>query len=427
MKKARAVKLSCCTLCIVFGGLVTQAKAVEHIDSWKQFRGDDGNGLALDAHLPTEWSAEKNIVWKTPIHGRGWSSPVIADGEIWLTTATEDGLQMSVVCIDFNSGAIKHDLLLFENTEVQPDYHLTNSYASPTPVIENDRVYVHFGTYGTACIDRTRASVLWQRRDLPCNHFRGPGSSPIVYRNLLIFHMDGFDYQYAIALNKQTGETVWRKEREVEYGTDNGDFFKAFSTPILISVNGQDQLISPASMSCIALEPETGKEIWRVRYEQHSTTVRPLYDGKRIYLSTGFGKGGAQLMCVRADGHGDVTNTHIDWVQTMNIGSKPSPVLVKGRLFDVTDDGILVRLDLQTGDIVWRERLTGKFSASLMATDEYLYAFDHDGKSYVFTVQDQPQRVAENTLPDGCNASPAVVGDSLIVRTTSHLYRIEDR
>jgi len=394
----------------------------QELASWHQFRGPSGDGLALEADLPTVWSEDQNIQWKIPIHGRGWSSPVVDQGEIWLTTATEDGLKMSVLCIALDTGKVKHDQLLFENETVQPDFHVTNTYASPTPILDAEHVFVHFGAYGTACLKRSDCSVLWQRRDLKCNHFRGAGSSPILYDNLLIFHMDGFDYQYAVALNRQTGETVWKKDRDIEYGTDNGDFFKAFSTPIIINVAGQDQLISPTSKACLALDPRTGDEIWRVRYEEHSTTVRPVFDGHRVYISTGFGK--AKMLCVRVDGQGDVTETHVDWIQHKSIGAKPSPVLVSGRLFDVTDDGILERIDLQTGEIVWRERLGGKFSASLLATAQHVYAFDHDGAGYVFTNSDEPQLVATNKLTDGCNASPAVVGNSLLVRTTTHLYHI---
>lgn len=399
-------------------------RATEPADSWKQFRGDSADGLALEADLPTEWNEETNVAWKTKIHGRGWSSPVVDEDEIWLTTATEDGLQMYVLCIDLNDGSVRHDQMIFENKDVQPDYHVTNSYASPTPVIEGEYLYVHFGAYGTACIRREDCRVLWQRRDLPCNHYRGAGSSPILYEDLLIFHMDGFDYQYAVALNKRTGETVWKRDREIDYGTDNGDLYKAFSTPIIIQVRGKDQLISPASKACLALDPRSGEEIWRVRYEEHSTTVRPLFDGQRIYLSTGFGK--AKMICVRVDGSGDVTDTHVDWVQKKSIGSKPSPVLVNGWLFDVTDAGVMERISTKTGKIEWQQRLGDKFSASLVANADYVYAFDHSGSGYVFTAAEDPQLVAQNMLPEGCNASPAIVGDSLILRTTSHLYKLQN-
>ncbi len=395
----------------------------QQLSSWHQFRGPTGDGLAIQAKLPTDWSDDQHVLWKTPIHGRGWSSPVEDAGQIWLTTASEDGLSMSAVCVDLKSGKVKHDAVIFTNETVQPDYHSTNSYASATPVLDREHAYVHFGAYGTACLRRNDCSVVWQRRDLPCNHFRGAGSSPILYGELLIFHMDGFDVQYAVALNRRTGETVWKADRNLDYGTDNGDVFKSFSTPLVINVKGKDQLISPTSTACLALDPLTGQEIWRVRYEEHSTTVRPVFDGKRVYISTGFGK--AKMVCARVDGTGDVTSTHVDWIQKKSIGSKPSPVLVGGRLFDVTDDGIMQRIDLTNGEIVWRQRLGGKFSASLIANSTHIYAFDHDGMGYVFTVADEPELVASNKLPDGCNASPAVVDDSLIIRTTSHLYRVQ--
>lgn len=411
--------LSCFLVCVV----CSSALATEP-PSWRQFRGDGSNGLAPEADLPTQWDSQTNVAWKAAIHGRGWSSPVIEGDEVWLTTATEDGFKMYALCFSLTDGSVLQDKLVFENEAVQEDYHVTNSYASPTPVIEGEFVYVHFGSYGTACIRRSDASTVWQRRDLPCNHYRGAGSSPILYENLLIFHMDGFDHQYAVALDKTTGKTVWKQPRDIDYGTENGDFYKAFSTPIIIQVDGQDQLISPASKACLALDPLSGKEIWRVRYEEHSTTVRPVFDGKRIYLSTGFGK--AKMVCVRVDGHGDVTDTHVDWVQKKSIGSKPSPVLIDGLLFDITDAGILERIAVESGEIEWQQRLGGKFSASLVATPSHLFAFDHEGKGYVFSVAEEPELIATNELPAGCNASPAIVGDSLIVRTTTHLYRLQN-
>lgn len=399
-------------------GIISSA----HSQSWPSFRGGPANGVSLESKIPIRWSDTEHVSWKTPIHGRAWSSPVVEGNEIWLTTASEDGLKMFAVCLALDSGKVLHDQLIFENTTVQPDFHATNTYGSPTPVIDGSFVYVHFGAYGTACLRRTDCTKVWERRDLPCNHYRGAGSSPIIYQGLLIFHMDGFDYQYAVALDCKSGATVWKADRKVEYGTDNGDYYKAFSTPLVISVGGQDQLISPAAMACLSLDPKTGQEIWRVRYPEHSTTVRPVFDGSRLYFSTGFSK--AQMLCVKADGSGDVTKTHIVWAQNKGIGSKPSPVLVQGRLFDITDDGVICRLDLATGEPVWKLRLGGKFSASLVATNDYFVAVDHDGKSYVFTIEDEPKLVGENQLPDGCNASPAVVGNSLLLRTTTTLYKL---
>ena len=393
-----------------------------HSQSWPSFRGGPANGVSLESKIPVRWSETDHVAWKTPIHGRAWSSPVVDGNEIWLTTASEDGLKMFAVCVALDSGKILHDQLIFENTAVQPDFHATNTYGSPTPIIEGAFVYVHFGAYGTACLRRADCTKVWERRDLPCNHYRGAGSSPIIYQGLLIFHMDGFDHQYAVALDCKTGATAWKADRKVDYGTDNGDYYKAFSTPLVISVAGKDQLISPAAMACLSLNPKTGEEIWRVRYPEHSTTVRPVFDGSRLYFSTGFSK--AQMLCVKADGSGDVTKTHIVWAQNKGIGSKPSPVLVQGRLFDITDDGVICRLDLATGEPVWKQRLGGKFSASLVATNDYVVAVDHDGKGYAFTIEDEPKLVGENQLPDGCNASPAIVGNSLLLRTTTTLYKL---
>lgn len=404
---------------------VAKHSAAKAAFDWHQFRGPLQNGNAPGQHPPTAWGDEKNVLWKTPIHGRAWSSPVVLGNEIWLTTATEDGKKMYAVCVELASGKILHDVLLFENDVVQPDHHVTNTYASPTPILDDQFAYISFGAYGTACLERSTAKVVWQRRDLPCNHFRGPGSSPILFENLLIFHMDGFDHKYIVALERSSGKTVWKRDRNVDYGTDNGDIHKAYSTPLVISINGRQQLISTTSKATLAYDPRTGEEIWRVRFNEFSGTARPLFDGQRLYINTGFGK--AQLICVKADGKGDVTDTHLLWSQRKGIGSKPSQLLSGKLLFNVSDDGVISRIDVETGEIAWQERVGGNFSASLVATDEHFYAFDHDSKGYAFTLAPIPVKISENILPDGCRASPAIVDNSLIVRTTTHLYRFGEK
>lgn len=393
--------------------------------AWHEFRGDAHNGTAVGQNPPLAWGEEKNLLWKVAIHGRGWSSPVAADDQVWLTTATEDGKQMFAVCVALADGRMLHDLLAFENESVQADFHVTNSYASPTPVLDAKHAYVHFGAYGTKCLDRQTGATIWQRRDLPCNHYRGPGSSPILYDNLLIVHMDGFDHQYVVALDKKTGQTVWKRDRDIDYETDNGDYYKAYSTPLVIRVGEQDQLVSSTSKATLVLDPRTGEEIWRVRYPEFSATARPLFDDQKLFLNTGFGK--AQMLCVQVDGQGDVTDSKILWSQKRGIGSKPSQVLTAGKLFSVTDDGVLSRISTSDGELVWQKRLGGNFSSSLVATAEHLFAFDHDGKSYALTVADEPEIVSENTLSEGCRASPAIVDDSLLVRTITHLYRFKSK
>lgn len=392
---------------------------------WPQFRGPNGDGhAAVTAHPPKTWSETENVRWKIPIPGKAWSSPVSWGNTIWLTTASEDGLSMSALAIDRITGTIRWNKEVFSNDATQPDFHVFNSYGSPTPVLDKDRIYVSFGAYGTAALNRDTGEIIWQRRDLRCNHFRGPGSSPILYRNLLIVHMDGFDQQYVIALDRKSGETVWRKDRELEYGTDDGDIKKAFSTPLLIELSSGNanskevQLISTTSKGVLAYSPEDGKEIWRVRYDEFSSTARPVFDGKQVFISTGFGK--AKLLAINPFGKGDVTSSHIAWDSSRAIGSKPSPICDNGSLYLLDDRGVLSSVNATTGQAQWQQRLGGDFSGSPILADGKIYCFDEQGKGHVYTTDGT--EVAVNSLEAGCLASPIAIGNDLIVRTRTSLY-----
>jgi outer membrane protein assembly factor BamB len=391
-------------------------------ENWPQFRGPDGQGHSDATRLPVTWSESEHIRWKTPIHDRGWSSPVVWGDQIWLTTATPEGTKLFAVCIDMATGRIVHDIKVFD-VEKPANTQQYNSFASPTPAIEKDRVYISFGSYGTACLDTHTGKTLWNRQDLPCNHFRGPGSSPVIFENLLLLHFDGFDYQYAVALDKQTGNTVWKTDRAHDYGTDDGDMKKAFSTPLVIEAAGRLQMISPCAKAAFAYDPRTGKEIWRVRFPSHSAAARPLFAEGLVFIDTGFSK--ADLLAIRPDGEGDVTKSNIVWKATKGIGSKPSPVLVDGLIYVVSDGGVASCLEAKSGKEVWTHRLGGEFSAALVAARDRIYFCDEQGKTTVIKAGRQYQELATNTLDDGCKASPAVVGQALILRTKSALYRIE--
>lgn len=411
-------KLIFSLIAILFSTLAFAAEG-----DWYQFQGPTGDNHTTSDKLPLRWSETENIKWKTAIHGRGWSSPVIWDHQIWMGTATPDGHKMSAVCADAESGKILHDIHLFDVEEPR-EIHKLNSYASPSPIIEAGRVYMHFGSYGTACLDTKTGSVLWERRDLPCHHWRGPGSSPIFYKNMLIVHYDGYDYQYVVALDKATGETVWKTDRApyVEYGTDNGDIMKAYSTPIVVSIEGQDQLISPTSKATVAYDPNSGKELWKVTYDEFSATAKPLYSDGIFFINTGFGK--AKLYAVRAGGSGDVTASHVEWIQSKSVPSKPTPLLVDGLIFMIHDAGTATCLDAKTGEIVWQERVSGNYSASPLASPGRIYMFDQDGKTAVIEAGREFKILAENQLEKGFMSSPAVYRDDLILRTETHLYRI---
>lgn len=390
--------------------------------SWPEFRGPHGDGTADDAKAPLEWSETKNVAWKTPIWGKAWSSPVILDGQVWLTTAPEDGKTMHGICVDQKSGAIVRDLKLFDVAEPQ-FVHALNGHASPTPAIEPGRVYLHFGAYGTACVDTKTFATIWSRNDLPCNHHRGPGSSPIIHGNLLYLTFDGFDYQYVAALDKQTGKTVWRAEREIDYGTTDGDIMKAYNTPTVIKTGGREQLITPTSKAVLSLDPATGKEIWRVRYQGFSSTARTLYKDGLLYVSSGFGPNG--LYAIRPDGQGDVTDTHVVWSARKTIPQKPSPLYHNGLLYLIHDTGVALCMDGKTGDVIWTKRITGQYSASPILVAGRIYLFDQDGMTTVIEPGREYKELARNKLDAGFMASPAVVDGSLYLRTTKALYRID--
>ncbi len=395
-------------------------------DNWPQFRGPTGDGHSDATGLPLTWSETENVVWKTAIHGRGHSSPVVWDGQVWMTTATEDGLEMFAVCVDLQTGKILHNVKVFENHEedIQASGAL-NSFASPTPVIEPGRLYVHFGTYGTACLDTPSGKTLWQRRDLHCDHSVGPGSSAFVCDDRLILHYDGIDVQYLAALNKATGKTIWRTDRSTDFGDVDGELRKAFCTPIVIRAGGRRQLISPGAKAAMAYDPTTGEELWKVRYGGWSNTSRPVFGHGLVLINTGYPR--ATLWAVRSDGHGDVTDTHVAWKLERNVSAKPSPLLIEDLLFMVDDSGIASCIEATTGESVWRKRIGGKYSASPIYADGRIYCFSHEPKTTVIQPGREFTLLAENELDEGFMASPAVAGKALILRTKTHLYRIEQR
>lgn len=402
-------------------------------DSWPEFRGPTKQGITTAKGLPLTWSESENVIWKTAIHDKGWSSPVVLGNQVWLTTATEDGRELFVVALDRETGKVLHDRKLF--TVAEPQYaDKFNSYASPTPAIEPGRVYVTFGSPGTACLDTQTGKVLWERTDLKCNHWRGAGSSPTLWENLVIMHFDGADQQYVVALDKRDGRTVWQTNRSIDFQdltaegkpVRDGDFRKAFSSPLVIMHEGKPQLISVGSCATYAYDPATGKELWRVEERKHhSGTVRPVVGHGMVYTATGLAKG--DLMAVRLGGAGVVNESHVAWRTSTSVPNRPSPVLVDDLLFMVHQDtGVASCLEAKTGKEVWRERLPGRghHSASPIYAEGRLYFFSEAGYSPVVAAGREFKVLAENKLEDGFMASPAVAGKSLFLRTKTHVYRI---
>jgi outer membrane protein assembly factor BamB len=426
-------------ICFVFGITIYAG------DNWPQFRGPGGQGHSGAANLPVEWSETENIRWKTAIPGHGHSSPVVLGDQIWLTTAVHEtgssedlarltaalddntefqlarNLSLRTVCVDRRGGSIVHDIPVF-HIDSPDQVHAINSYASPTPVLEPGRLYVHFGTNGTAAIDTDRGEVLW-RRTFPLQHNVGPGSSPVVVGDALIIPCDGADRQFIVALNKDTGDTLWERQRP-PMRTDNGDFKKSFSTPLVINHNGQTQVVVPGSQWIVAYDPVSGSPLWQVDHGSGFSVVpRPVANGSHLYFSTGFSR--PEIVAVKLGGTGDVTQTHVDWRLGRQAPTMASPLLVGNRLYTVSDGGVAVCFEAATKNVRWQERLGGNFSASPLLADDRIYFFNREGKSTVITDSgERPQVVAENQLDGAIFATPAALDGELILRAETHLYAI---
>ncbi|MFG0266402.1 MAG: PQQ-binding-like beta-propeller repeat protein, partial [Rhodopirellula sp. JB055] len=403
-------------------------------DRWPQFRGPRGDGIVTEGNPPVEFGEEKNLTWKTELPGKAWSSPVIADGTIWMTSAVEivpseeerlellkqtenterqfkqlaiaKSIELKAFAVDLETGERKRTVELA--TIEQPDaIHSLNSYASPTPVIDGERLVCHFGTFGTFCLNRASGERIWQRT-LPLKHAVGPGSSPIVHDGKVILIQDGMERQYVIALNSKTGSTEWETNRP-PMDAPTGDQKKAYCTPIVVTdSNGREQVLCMGSQWMVSYDPESGDEFWRLYHGKGFSVVpRPIFDGEAVYFATGFGK--PQLWAAKVDGSGDVTDSHVLWTVKKSIPAKPSPVLVDGRIYLVDDNGVASCLDSEDGSNVWSKRLGGKFSASPILATGRIYFCNHSGEVFVIKPGTECDIEVTNQVDGQIMASPAVV------------------
>ncbi len=432
-----------CRTVAVLGCLwgIFSLQAADEMD-WPEFRGPRGDGTSTSTGLPVDWTETNRVTWKTAIHGRGWSSPVILGKQVWLTTATPDGHQLSALCIDRDTGAVIRDIPLFA-VEKPQFVHEFNSHASPTPALADGRAFITFGASGTACIDTVSGAVLWERRDIECNHFRGAGSSPILQDGRLYLNFDGSDHQFVVALDQKTGATLWRTERSIDFKDltpdgkpeGDGDYRKAFATCHILPVDGKPQLLSEGSKAIYAYEPDTGKEIWRV--EERTTQAagtRPAVGGGLVFIPTGWSVG--QLLALRPGRTGEVidanteprpgTQLQLAWKSKRGVPRKPSLTFSQGLLYAIDDNGVATCWNAGTGAVLWNERIGGNYSASPLLADYHLYFFSEEGRVTVVAAGGHFKKEAENQLPGGFMASPAVSGKALFLRTRTHLYRIEN-
>ncbi|MEX0711949.1 MAG: PQQ-binding-like beta-propeller repeat protein [Pirellulales bacterium] len=406
------------TICALLG----LARIVAAADAWPQFRGPGGQGHAAADRLPLTWSETSNITWKVALPGRGWSSPVVEGRQIWLTTALEGGTSLRAMCLDLSTGSVVHDVEVFR-PDNPPAINDKNSYASPTPVLESGRLYAHFGTLGTACLDTRSGKVLWTNNELELDHKEGPGSSPVSWGKLLVIHCDGMDVQYVAALDKRSGRIAWKTNRSGKM-SDNPDFRKAYSTPLVVSIDGKDQLVSPGAGRVFSYDPATGRELWSVDYPGFSNVPRPVYGGGLVFVCTGYMK--PELWAIHPHGRGDVTSTHVAWRTSRQVPANSSPLWVAGRIYMTSDGGVASCLAAEDGRLLWQTRLGGNYTASPLHAAGRIYFFSEEGASTVLEPGTEPTELAKNRLDGRILASPAVAGNALLVRTEKHLYRIEE-
>lgn len=434
----------------LFAAVVTPMIFVNTLqaDDWPQFRGPAGQGHAVGP-APLKWSEQDHIVWKSPLDGKGWSSPVIFNKQVWVTTAQAreatpeeiakrlasntgnqpldvvNDLKMRAICLDRETGKVVHDVELMTKQSPEP-IHTLNSYASPTPIIQHGRIYCHFGPNGTACVETETGKVLWtnQSDKLVVRTENGAGSTPILWENLLIVHFDGSDRQFIAALHTDHGNIVWTTERSGEMDS-NPQLKKSYGTPLLVTVEGKPVVVSPAANWLYAYDPATGSELWKVSYGDlgFSVVPKPVERDGVVYLCTSFMK--SQLLAVRYAERGKAVKPAIEWRYQKGVSQMPSPLVVDDLLYFVSDGGILTCVDAETGEMVWSERLGSNYSASPLFADGRIYLFDREGKTHVLKPGRRFERLAENKLDGSFMASPAVADGSLYLRTDKALYRIE--
>ncbi len=392
---------------------------------WPQFRGPTGQGHAEAKGLPLLWSETQNVRWKVPVAGVGWSSPVVFNGRVWLTTSVEvpkglrerGGLSLRALAFEVATGKVVVDVEVFRLTRLR-DLNPKNSFASATPIVDGDRVYVHFGADGTAAISAT-GEVLWTARfNYESQH--GGGGSPVLYKDLLIFNCDGNDVDaFVVALDTRTGKERWRRDRRKPSD-------QAYTTPLVITVDGRDQLISVGAYRAGAYDPATGREIWRVSYaDGFSNVPRPVFGNGLVFIATGFQQ--PTLIAVRPGGEGDVTRTHVAWTLTRGAPFTPSPLLVGDLLYVVSDTGILTLVDAATGRVHYQQRLGGNYSASPVLAEGRIYFLSEEGVATVIAPGAAFNRLAVNRLDGETLASMAMSDGAIYIRSSTHLYRLGAR
>jgi len=394
---------------------------------WPQFRGPDGQGHVAPTRLPLTWSETANVVWKIPVIGLGLSSPVIDGDRIWMTSATDGRKNVRALCFDRRTGRML--VMSDELFDVSQSLRVLAKYghASPTPVLDGDRIFVHFGASGTACLKRD-GSVVW-KTVLPYYHHHGPAGSPVLVDGTLVIICDGFTHsyyeqrvveavdvhQFVVGLDPETGEIRWKTPRNSQH---------SYCTPLAVNVGGKTQVVCPGGNGVWAYDPSNGEELWFYKYTGYSVVPRPVAAQGLIFVCTGYDR--ASLLAIREGAVGDCTETHLAWKTSRGVPHVSSPIMVGDYLYFANDDGIATCLEIKTGKVAWSRRLEGHFAASPIAVGDLLYFLNEEGTMFVIRAEPRFNELARNTLDGKFLASPAVAGNRLYLRSEKHLYCIEE-
>ncbi|MDA7790860.1 PQQ-binding-like beta-propeller repeat protein [Opitutales bacterium] len=415
---------------------------------WEQWRGPNGNGHAPAGEYPLEWSENKNLSWKTLLPGRGHSSPVYQGSSAWITTALEtvasqeererranessfpgamglhylSKVEFMALQVDLKTGKIIRQIKVFEKKAPQA-IHRLNSYASPSPVLKNGKLFIHFGAFGNACLNSKTGQIIWKNQDpdLWIHHENGPGSTPVLWNKLMIFHLDGTDKQSVVALFQETGKIAWHRKRSGKL-RENPQTKKAYATPLIVQGSNGPVLISTGADWVYGYHPETGKELWKINYGilGFSNVSKPLKFENLFIVSTGFMKGEIHAYQM----HGNHPPS-LAWKMTKGAPKKPSPIIVDGLLYVINDGGILTCLNARDGEVLWRSRLEGEYSSSPTYAGGHIYFSNQSGMTTVIKPGKQLEIAEQNQLRTGHMASFVPIPKGLLVRTDEALYRIK--
>jgi outer membrane protein assembly factor BamB len=389
---------------------------------WPEFRGPTAQGLYDGKPLATKWSPTRNITWNQSIAGLGWSSPAIVKGRVYLTTAVpkEGSFSLRLICLEASSGKTVWDREVFDQDGAHsPSIHAKNSHASPSPVVCDERIYVHFGHQGTACFD-VNGNELWKTRELKYPPVHGNGGSPLLLGDRLIFSCDGASNPFVVALSAAEGKVLWKTPRTFESVKKF-----AFATPLAIDVLGKTQVVLPGAGGVAAYDPKSGSEIWKVRYDGYSVIPRPVFGHGMVFVSSSFDS--AAMLAIRVDGSGDVTDSHVAWQLKRGAPHSASPLLVGDELYLVSDRGQASCVDAKTGKVHWQESVKGGYSSSPLYANGKVYFENETGTVTVVKADKKFEVLAQNAMNERTMASLAAADGAIYLRTEKALYRIEEK